>query len=101
MRAAARLHAHDEAYDANKKVKGRQRHLLVDMLGLVLVAWVSTADVQDRDAASAVLPLAAEQFPTRVKAWADAAYEGPRVERLAQQTGIQVEIVKRSDNSRG
>ncbi len=95
------VQAESRGYDANKKVKGRKRHLLVDMLGLVLVAFVSTAEVQDRDAAAAVLPLAAEQFPNLVKAWADAAYEGPRVERLAQQTGVQVEIVKRSDTTPG
>ncbi|SEU39374.1 putative transposase [Stigmatella erecta] len=88
-------------YDANKKVKGRKRHLLVDTLGLLLVAWISTADVQDRDATGAVLPLAAEQFPTLQKVWADSAYEGPRVERIAQQAGVQVEIVKRTDPNPG
>lgn len=95
------VQAESRGYDANKKVKGRKRHLLVDMLGLVLVAFVSTAEVQDRDAAAAVLPLAAEQFPTLQKAFADAAYEGPRVERLAQQTGVDVQIVKRTDNTPG
>jgi putative transposase len=83
------VQAESRGYDANKKVKGRKRHLLVDMLGLVLVAWVTSADVQDRDAAAAV------------KVWGDAAYEGPRVERIAQQTGVQVEIVKRSDTTPG
>lgn len=58
------VQAETRGYDANKKVKGRKRHLLVDTLGLVLVAWISSADVQDRDATAAVLPLAAEQFPT-------------------------------------
>jgi putative transposase len=82
-------------------VKGRKRHLLVDMLGLVLVAWISSADVQDRDATAAVLPLAAEQFPTLQKVWADAAYEGPRVERIAHQAGIELEVVKRSDSTPG
>jgi len=95
------VQADSRGYDANKKIKGRKRHVLVDMLGLVLVAWVTTADVQDRDAAAAVLPLAAEQFPTLQKVWADAAYEGPRVERIAQQTGVQVEVVKRSDTTPG
>jgi putative transposase len=95
------VEAETRGYDANKKVKGRKRHLLVDTLGLVLVAWITSADVQDRDAAAAVLSLAAEQFPTLVKVWADAAYEGPRVERIAQQTGVQVEVVRRSDNEPG
>jgi putative transposase len=84
-----------------KKIKGRKRHLLVDVLGLVLVAWITTADVQDLDAAAAVLPIAAEQFPELQKVWADGAYEGPRVAGIAQQTGIEVEIVKRSDTTPG
>jgi putative transposase len=63
-------------YDANKKLKGRKRHLLVDTLGLVLVAWMSTADVQDQDATAADFPLAAEQFPTLQTVWADAATRG-------------------------
>jgi putative transposase len=95
------VEAETRGYDANKKVKGRKRHLLVDTLGLVLVAWITTADVQDRDAAAAVLPLASEQFPSLQKVWADAAYEGPRVQLIAQQAGVEVEIVKRSDSTPG
>ena len=59
--------AQTKGYDAGKKVKGRKRHLLVDTLGLVLLVWMSTADVQDRDAAQAVLPLAAHEYPTLQK----------------------------------
>jgi putative transposase len=95
------VQADSRGYDANKKMKGRKRHLLVDTLGLVLVAWMTTADVQDRDAAAAVLPLAAEQFPSLQKVWADAGYQGPRVERIAQQSGVEVQIVKRSDPTPG
>ncbi|HLK99127.1 MAG TPA: IS5 family transposase [Myxococcaceae bacterium] len=82
------IEAETRGYDANKKVKGRKRHLLVDTLGLVLVAWLTSADVQDRDAAAAVLPLAAEQFPTLQKVWADRGYQGPGVQAIAEQTGV-------------
>lgn len=99
--AKTALEAESRGYDAGKKVKGRKRHLLVDTLGLVLVAWISTADVQDRDATAAVLPMAAEQFPTLKKVFADGAYEGPRVAEIARQSGLEVEIVKRSDNLPG
>jgi putative transposase len=57
----------------------------VDTLGLVLVAWMSTAEVQGRDATAAVLPLAAAQFLALQKVWVNAAYQGPRVELFAQQ----------------
>src|SRR5215212_9795959 len=36
-------------YDANKKVRGRKRHLLVDTEGLVLKAKVHSAKVPDQD----------------------------------------------------
>jgi putative transposase len=93
--------AETKGYDAGKKVKGRKRHLLVDTLGLVLLVWMSTANVQDRDAAQAVLPLAAHDYPTLQKMWADGAYQGQQVENVARESGIAIEVVKRSDKDKG
>ena len=42
-------------YDAGKKIKGRKRHILVDITGLMLTVMVQTADIQDRDGAKLVL----------------------------------------------
>ncbi|MFY0574834.1 IS5 family transposase [Cystobacter fuscus] len=94
--------AETKGYDAGKKVKGRKRHLLVDTQGLLLVSWMTTADVQDRDAAAqAVLPLAAQEYPTLKKVWVDGAYAGEQVRAAATESGIDVEVVKRSDQARG
>ena len=93
--------AETKGYDAGKKVKGRKRHLLVDTLGLVLVAWISTADVQDRDAVQAVLPIAAQEHPTLQKTWADGAYQGEQVGKVANDCGINLEVVKRLDKDSG
>lgn len=93
--------AETKGYDAGKKIKGRKRHLLVDVLGLLLVSWISTADVQDRDGARKVLPVAAQQYPTLKKTWADGGYSGERVQAVATKTGINVEVVKRSDQAKG
>ena len=41
----------ERGFDAGKKVKGLKRHLLVDTLGLILVAVVHSAAIQDRDGA--------------------------------------------------
>lgn len=92
--------AETKGYGAGKKVKGRKRHVLVDTLGLVLVAWMTTADVQDRDAAQAVLPLAAREYPTLKKVWVDGAYEGQQVQAVAKESGIEVEVVKRSGQAK-
>ncbi len=93
--------AETKGYDAGKKVKGRKRHLMVNTLGLVLLVWMSTADVQDRDAALAVLLLAAHDYPTLQKTWADRAYQGQQVEKVAWESGISLEVVKRSDQDKG
>lgn len=44
-------------YDAGKKVAGRKRHILVDTLGLILLACVHPADVQDRAGARLLLEI--------------------------------------------
>jgi putative transposase len=59
--------------------------LLCDVLGLVLVAWITTAGVQDRDAAAAVLPMAAEQFPTLKKAMRCRSRNGTVLSRQSPQ----------------
>lgn len=93
--------AKERGFDAGKEVKGRKRHLPVDTLGLILVICISTANIQDRDAAVRMLPYASAAFPTLVKIWADAGYQGPRVQNAAASAKLQVEIVKRSDTQRG
>jgi putative transposase len=64
--------------DANKRVKGRKRHALVDTAGLVLAAAVTPANVQDK--AGALLALAglggAGKKLRRI--WADGAYRTTR-----------------------
>jgi putative transposase len=45
----------ERGYDAGKKINGRKRHLLVDMLGLPLMVNVLPANIQDRDRARQLL----------------------------------------------
>jgi hypothetical protein len=42
-------------YDAGKKIKGRKRQIVIDMLGLLVGLIVHGADIQDRDGAPEVL----------------------------------------------
>lgn len=41
----------EHSYDGSKKLGGRKRHILVDMLGLLLKVKVHAADILDRDGA--------------------------------------------------
>jgi len=81
-------------YDSGKKVKGRKRHLLVDVLGLVLAVLVLSANVQDRDGGWLVLMAIHKAYPSIVKVWADGAYAGDLVRRAHEELNIDVEIVK-------
>jgi len=64
----------ERGYDAGKKIKGRKRHILVDVMGLLLMVVVHTADIQDRDGAKKVLNKAQGRFPRLRLIWADGGY---------------------------
>ena len=86
-------------YDAGKKIKGKKRHLLVDTQGLLLLAIVHAADIQDRDGGLLLMSLVFGLYPFLLKLYADGGYQGPQfaagLQRVCQR--INVEIVKRSD----
>jgi putative transposase len=94
----------ERGYDAGKKTYGRKRHILVDTIGLVLLAVVHSAAMQDRDGARLVLAPLAQAFTKLRKIWADSIYAGALVEwvrNLRRHNRIDLEIVKRSDEGKG
>lgn len=67
--------ADEVGYDANKKVKGRKRHIATDTQGNIVAAGVSSAFVHDKTGAR-VLKDDVEDPPKVQKVVADAAYQG-------------------------
>lgn len=63
-------------YDGAKRVKGRKLHLLVDTLGLVMVAVVTACSVSERDGARLVFATIRRRFPRLLWIWVDAGYAG-------------------------
>lgn len=90
-----------DGYDAGKKVGGRKRHLLVDVMGLVLAVVVHSAGIQDRDGAKLVLERARNRYARLKLIWADGGYAGKLVAWTEQNCGWDLEIVKRSDDLKG
>ena len=85
-------------------MKGRQRHLRVDTLGLLLSVVVTGANVQDRDGAKRLLAVLRHQLSRVRHLWADGAYTGPLVDwvrALRPHRPIRLEITKRSDPLKG
>ena len=89
-------------FDAGKLIKGKKRHILVDMQGLLLHAIVHSAGVQDRDGGIWLLATLFGQFPFLAKLFADSAYAGPIFDTaLKVLPNLKTEIVRRSDRVKG
>ena len=82
-------------------MKGRKRHILVDVCGLLLAVFVSSASVQDRDGAVLLIHAAGESFPTIERILVDGAYVGEVINDAESATGIAVEVTKRNEQVKG
>lgn len=83
-------------------MKGRKRTLLVDTLGMILDLWVHPANIQDYDAGKEVLAEIVEYYPRLKKVWADSAFgKNGLVEWTQETTGVDLEIVKRAEGTKG
>lgn len=96
--------AGESGYDAGKKIKGRKRHVAVDALGLILTMVITSAAVQDRDAAKTLIKTLLGLFGRLQIIWADGGYLGSLVQwvkRLRPFGKLHLEIVRRCDRSDG
>lgn len=60
-----RKQAYPKGINADKKIKGRKRNLVVDTLGLLLAVSVCAANLQDRDTCTDAVASAVEKVPHR------------------------------------
>jgi transposase len=101
VRAAETVGAASRGYDAGKKVAGRKRHVITDCLGLLLVVLVTTASVQDCDGARPALEYMRLLHERIILVWADGGYAGKLVDWAREKLQLTLQIVKRSDDSKG
>lgn len=76
-------------------MKGRKRHIIVDVNGLVLAAHVHPANIQDRDGGIDLVKLHQDKLRTLRKAWFDAGYVGRTIDWMRRHMGWDAEVVKR------
>lgn len=74
IKTSANVPAAGQGIDAGKKIAGRQRHIGVDTLGLLLAVWVSAASVSDNTGGIHLLTQISATAPRVTKAWADTGY---------------------------
>jgi putative transposase len=83
-------------------VKGRKRHLLVDVLGLVLLVIVHSAGIQEQDGAKLVLERVKTRHPRLKLIWADAGYNVQwLIDWVKSVREWVLEIVKRPEGAKG
>lgn len=79
--------AGEKGYDGGKKIKGRRRHIIVDVLGLILVASVTAASVQERKQAKRMFESIKDYMPRLKLIWADGGYTGPLIGWVKETCG--------------
>ena len=85
-------------YDAGKQVNGRNRHLLVDTLGLLLAVSVTAANIQDRDGAHPVMARAMTKYPSIETVFVDSGYAGQCAQTVSQLYDLEVQVVRHPAN---
>ena len=94
--------ADTRGYDGGKMRDGRKRHVLVDTFGRLLEVTVTPANVHDSAAAPQLLDrYMAEPGRLLKLVWVDSAYQGQAVADAFAKHGVKVQVVKRSDGTKG
>ena len=95
--------AGERGYDGAKLVTGRKRHILVDVMGLILVVIVHKASIQERAGAKLLFQRAQRKgFERLGLIWADGGYHGqPMIDWVFALAGWIFEVIKRSDMVKG
>jgi putative transposase len=94
----------ERGYDGGKEITGVKRHIVVDVLGLLLVAVVSAASADDGTYAPEVLSrLTAEHRGRLEVVWADGKYNNRSLDAwmAAEGVGYRIEVIGRPAGSVG
>lgn len=84
-------------YDGNKKILGRKRHIVVDSEGFPIVTAITPANTHDSQPAARLFREAKAVEPTLVEVVADSAYVGLPLQQAANDNGMALRIVRRSE----
>lgn len=91
----------EHGFDGGKKVNGRKRHILTDVLGLIIAVTVHSAAIQDREGAKSVIEKAFARFPGIQLILADGGYTGRLILWVKEIFGRLLETVKRPSGTEG
>lgn len=94
----------ERGYDGGKKLWGLKRHIITDVLGLLLTVVVSAASADDGTFAPQVLSQLTTEHRSRLEViWADGKYHNNYLDEWLAKTevGYRIEVVSRPPGSVG
>jgi putative transposase len=87
-------------FDGHKRGKERERHILVDTLGLPIASRVEPANISDRKPASRLLGVLRLAFPNIRTVIADAGHDSRKLAREPNRhDGYELQILKRKQRA--
>jgi putative transposase len=92
----------ERGYDRGKQIKGRKRHILVDILGLLLIVLVHAADIPDSEGAEDVFRIVQRKHQRLEKIIGDSAYTwNGLVDKVKHLFRFVLSIVSRDRKRKG
>lgn len=86
------MHLKQEVMMEEKKIKGRKRHIVTDILGNLLHVKVHAANEHDTTAGCDVLTKASQRYPTIQAYSADAGYRGTSLDHVENNLNLKLHI---------
>jgi putative transposase len=93
----------ERGYDGGKKINGRNRHVLVDTIGVLLVVSITSAALDDGAAAKLLAQISAADFPRLTVIFGDSKYHNHDLDAWLKEhrPGWRIEVKKRPGGSTG
>lgn len=91
----------DVGYDGGKRANGRKRHIVTDVLGLLIMVCVTAANVHDAVAAAPILRQLDEDHPTIELVHADLGYRGDLVTMVTQELSFDLNLSSKPQGTKG
>jgi len=88
-------------YDGGKRANGRKRHIVTDVLGLLLLVTVTAACVHDAVAADPLLRKLSRTFPTIELVHADLGYRGKLVTMVEKELHFELNFSSKPKEMKG
>jgi len=94
----------ERGYDGGKKISGRKRHLLVDTMGLLVAVLITSAAVDDGNAAPQLLQqVTAQDYPRLQVIFGDRKYHNHKLQEwlMKHRPAWSVEVMLRPEGQKG